>query len=237
MTPSAGALEDQHQTLVFKTKERAAYDAWFESRPLGSDCQWSAWDAACDWKKTQVEHVGWQHRLLDPLEGPGIWLFCDAAAAALLRHKKHYEVRPVFAPVVTDRVGTTKDQPSATPVADLTSNMLVAACRIGTDQFIHRYLMSCSAGREDGALKAVMHRHLCEFYVAVYYGYADPDQSARKNHPACKAVHRATQEGLTDYMDEVIGFPINGRPDYDKLGPAFFDKFHAIAVEALKSMG
>ncbi len=128
------------------------------------------------------------------------------------------------------------DEPSATSPADLTAKMLASACRIGTDHFIHHYLMSCSAGREDGAMKATMHQHLCAFYVAVYYGYPDPDQSARKNHPACKAVHRATQEGLTDYMDEVIGFPIKGVPDYEKLAPAFFEKFHTIALATLEAL-
>ncbi len=42
-------------------------------------------------------------------------------------------------------------------------------------------------------------------------------------------IHDATQK-LTDYMDEVIGFPLeNKRPDYDTLAPKFFEEFIRLA--------
>jgi len=37
-------------------------------------------------------------------------------------------------------------------------------------------------------------------------------------------LHTKTQE-LTDYMDEVIGFPLNSIPDYDDMSKKFFAEF------------
>lgn len=122
------------------------------------------------------------------------------------------------------------------PDAAALMQMLEWACRVHTDFLVHRYLMSCADGREDGAEKALRHRELCAFYVSVVYGYADPDVACRECGDAYKAVHTATQQ-LTDHMDEVIGFPLRGRPDYDVLAPAFFKKFHALAMQALLDGG
>jgi len=69
-------------------------------------------------------------------------------------------------------------------------------------------------------------------YVAVVHGFADPDVARREREEAYMAVHTETQR-LTDYMDEVIGFPLSGRPDYDTLAPAFFKRFHTLAMQAL----
>lgn len=110
--------------------------------------------------------------------------------------------------------------------------MLEWACRVHTDFLVQRYLMSCADGREDGAEKALRHRELCAFYVAVVHGYADPEVACREREDAYVAAHAATQQ-LTDYMDEVIGFPLRGRPDYYTLAPAFFKQFHALAMQAL----
>ena len=112
--------------------------------------------------------------------------------------------------------------------------MLEWACRVHTDFTVQRYLMSCADGREDGAEKALRHRELCAFYVAVVHGYADPDTDCREHEDAYATAHTATQQ-LTDHMDEVIGFPLRGRPDYATLAPAFFKKFHALAMQALTS--
>jgi hypothetical protein len=130
--------------------------------------------------------------------------------------------------VVSQARGRVASEPSAAALA----RMLEWACRVHTDFFVQRYLMSCAEGREDGAEKALRHRELCAFYVAVVHGYADPDVACRERSAAYEAIHTATQQ-LTEYLDEVIGFPLRGRPDYSTLAPAFFKKFHALAMQAL----
>lgn len=110
--------------------------------------------------------------------------------------------------------------------------MLEWACRVHTDHMVHRYLLSNSKGRLDGAEKALRHLELCAFYVAVVYGYASPEEARQEHHEAWLKVHTATQ-ALTDYLDEQIGFPLDCRPDYDLLAPKFFKKFHALAMQAL----
>lgn len=37
----------------------------------------------------------------------------------------------------------------------------------------------------------------------------------------------------SEHRDQVIGFPVVGRPDYDTLEPLFFEKFHVLAMRAL----
>ena len=107
------------------------------------------------------------------------------------------------------------------------------ACRIYTDFLIHRYLQSNAEGRHDGYEKATRHTELCAFYVAIKHGVADVDSiPSRCHHEDFDAVHEATQ-ALTSYLDQAIGFPIIGHPDYNDLVPKFFDKFHEIAVRVL----
>lgn len=127
---------------------------------------------------------------------------------------------------------TENDRPSTMSKALRDATMLEWACRVHTDFMVNRYLMSCSDGREDGAEKALRHSELCSFYVAVVHGFSDPDVARREREEAYMAVHTETQH-LTDYMDEVIGFPLSGRPDYDALAPAFFKRFHTLAMQAL----
>lgn len=100
---------------------------------------------------------------------------------------------------------------------------------------ISKYLMSCSEGSWSGANKALTHIEMCQFYVAVYRGI-DPDRVRRYNEADFKAVHTATQ-ALTDHLDEEIGFPLMGKPDYDRLEPAFFERFHELATQQLRRRG
>lgn len=114
--------------------------------------------------------------------------------------------------------------------------MFKQACWLHLSHTIHRYLMSNADGRQDGAEKAMRHIQLCTFYVAAVRGVDDLDR-VRSGYPVAyeddfQAVHSATQE-LTDHLDEVIGFPLKGRPDYDTLAPLFFQRFHALAMGAL----
>jgi len=108
---------------------------------------------------------------------------------------------------------------------------------------IHRYLMANTAGRLDGNEKADVHLRLSNIYVASQMGIVDADGAKRvmagaktrddgwvqHGTMAYTYIHDATQK-LTDYMDEVIGFPIDDtRPDYDALAPKFFEEFIRLA--------
>lgn len=111
-------------------------------------------------------------------------------------------------------------------------NLFKNACFISCNFAMMRYLMSNAHGRQDGAEKALRHAELCIFYVAAVKGMKDTDLVRRFHEDAFKAVHKNTQK-LTDNLDEEIGFPLESRPDYDELLPLFFEKFHALALEAL----
>lgn len=113
--------------------------------------------------------------------------------------------------------------------------MFKQACRLHLDHTINRYLMSNAHGRLDGAEKAQRHIQLCTFYVAAVRGVDDLDMVRRgleSHEDDFQAVHEATQ-ALTDHLDEVIGFPLDDRPDYDALVPLFFERFHELALQAL----
>lgn len=111
-------------------------------------------------------------------------------------------------------------------------DMFKSACRIHTRFMVARYLISNADGRQDGAEKAQRHLELCQFYVAAVRGHGDPERVRREYEDDFQAVHGATQK-LTSYLDEAIGFPLTGRPDYDQLGPLFFEQFHELAMAAL----
>ena len=107
------------------------------------------------------------------------------------------------------------------------------SAKIHTFFDVHRYLMANAHGRRDGAEKARRYRNLCCYYVSVYLGI-DPD-AVDLECAEYVAVHEATQDGLTDCLDESIGFPTDSRPDYDALAPLFFERFHELAVNALRA--
>lgn len=106
------------------------------------------------------------------------------------------------------------------------------ACWLHCQFAIGRYLMSNASGRQNGAEKAIRHEELCSFYVAAVNGVDDLDLVRRYHEQAYQTVHTKTQE-LTDFLDEMIGFPLNSQPDYDNLAPKFFEDFHSLALEAL----
>ena len=102
-------------------------------------------------------------------------------------------------------------------------------CRADTSFYICRYLIANTDGRLDGAEKAEKHILLCEYYLEAFAieKYSDDWMELFEQ------IHDNTQE-LTDKMDEKIGFPIKGRPDYDSLEPKFFDIFHSIATKTIE---
>ena len=105
------------------------------------------------------------------------------------------------------------------------------ACWLHLQLAVTRYLLCNSVGRLDGAEKAHRHMEMCTFYVAVVRG-VELERVRRDHEDDYQRVHTNTQK-LTDYLDEVIGFPLHERPDYDRLAPKFFEKFHALALEVL----
>ncbi len=110
------------------------------------------------------------------------------------------------------------------------------ACRIHTDMLVHRYLLSCSEKHGNGVLKATVHAELCAFYVAVFRDMDDLDAVRRHHESDYQAVRTATANDLTDCLEDKIGFPIRGRPDYHSLAPVFFDRFHEIAVATMQEI-
>jgi len=112
------------------------------------------------------------------------------------------------------------------------------------DRHVHRYLLVNTVGRENGAEKAEHHLQMSYIYVASRMG-TSIDLASRisynwsykggtvYNSMLYKHIHDSTQE-LTNYMDEVIGFPLEEgvRPDYNELSIKFFNEFIRIADKA-----
>lgn len=106
------------------------------------------------------------------------------------------------------------------------------ACWLHCQTTIIQYLLSNTHGRENGTAKAIHHAELCRFYVAVVKNVSDVELVRHSFEDEYQAVHLKTQE-LTDYLDEVIGFPLDSSPDYEALAPLFFINFHQLALDAL----
>lgn len=97
---------------------------------------------------------------------------------------------------------------------------------------IHRYLIANTDGRLDYHQKAEQHIILCKIFLAGHF-MCEIDEAGMLYPDEFEVVHDDTQE-LTGYMDVKIGFPHQGRPDYGKLKPLFFDKFYELATDSLK---
>lgn len=106
------------------------------------------------------------------------------------------------------------------------------ACWLHLETAINQYLMSNAHGHRNGAEKALTHIDLCVFYVAVFYSVQDINLVRRRYDGAFRAVHESTQL-LTDNLDTAIGFPLEERPDYERLAPLFFAQFHELSMKAL----
>lgn len=95
---------------------------------------------------------------------------------------------------------------------------------------IVKYLTACSSEHLNGAAKTENHIVLVQTYVGA--ALLKPPGSVLIIDPEFEIVHDATQE-LTDQMDVVIEFPLEGQPDYATLAPRFFHKFLEFASAAL----
>jgi len=85
---------------------------------------------------------------------------------------------------------------------------------------IHRYLLSCTFGREDSCEKASRHINISNIILA----FLNAKPYNIKDHEVSMEIHDYLAEILTDRMDEVIGFPLDRRPyDYDELVNKFFN--------------
>lgn len=120
------------------------------------------------------------------------------------------------------------------PAASSDAEKLKQACWLHLNHAIHRYLISNADGRENPGEKAEQHLVMSYFYVAMHKGLEIEDVRL-DHHDANMAVHDHTQS-LNSYLDEQIGFPLRGWPDYDDLAPKFFERFHALAMEALAGL-
>lgn len=111
-------------------------------------------------------------------------------------------------------------------------NRFKHVCWLHLSFAVNRYLMSNADGRWDGAEKAARHLEMSYFYVAAVRG-VEIDAARMHHHDEYMAVHDRTQ-ALTENLDVEIGFPLVGRPDYEHLAPLFFEKFHDLAMQALR---
>jgi hypothetical protein len=105
------------------------------------------------------------------------------------------------------------------------------ACEIYCDYTISRYLIVNTSGQENGIEKASRHQELCEFYADVF-GWMNNDSFT--DTEAIETLHD-TSQSLTSYLDAQIGFPLTGRPDYDKFRKLFFERFHELAMSVYES--
>ncbi len=93
------------------------------------------------------------------------------------------------------------------------------------------YLESNAYGMWDGARKADSHARLCELFVskrlALEVLSVAPYLKVEGEY-LVSLVRKATLP-LTDYLDEVIGFPLERAPNYKRLVPEFVGKFLQLA--------
>jgi hypothetical protein len=106
------------------------------------------------------------------------------------------------------------------------------ACRLHTKFLVSRLLISSAYGGWMSAEKSQRHMQLCRFYVAAVRGMDDTEQ-VMVGCEDFKFVKDQTLN-LTDNLNESIGFPLDYPPDYEKFEPLFFEKFHLLALKALK---
>lgn len=121
-----------------------------------------------------------------------------------------------------------------------TTTALERALWLLMDFDINRYLMANTAGRLNGGEKAERHLALCTTYCMVMLDVGLPNgdrafgRLSSERRSLMMFIHDWTQT-LTGYMDTEIGFPIEDRPDYDKLAPKFFARFIELCEEAVEA--
>lgn len=108
---------------------------------------------------------------------------------------------------------------------------LFSAMQLLTRLDVAQYLLSNTRKRGNGAKKAVHHEELTKTFVAVWRG-CDPDRVRLRFEDDYKAVHDTTARELTNRLDEVIDFDLNGYVD-DALMDRFFVRFFEIANRVL----
>jgi len=108
------------------------------------------------------------------------------------------------------------------------NKFLKNACRASIEFNCSRYLLAIS--RNDGAAKAIQHKNLVEFYVALATG-CSIDNAQIFAFPLYRHIHYTTQE-LTNDLDVKIGFKRDQYID-EVMILKFFDSFHNIAMKSI----
>ncbi|RUU78234.1 hypothetical protein [Mesorhizobium sp. M7A.F.Ca.MR.362.00.0.0] len=111
------------------------------------------------------------------------------------------------------------------------SDHFLNAMRLLTRLNCAQYLLSNLRKRPNGALKAHHHEQLTRLYVAAVRG-VDPDLVRRIHDADYHAVHDATAAELTNQLDQIIAFDLDGDVG-DRLIERFFRAFHRIALRVL----
>jgi len=92
------------------------------------------------------------------------------------------------------------------------------------ERYINQYLIACTSGRENGTMKSYLHIELVTIAVSAIELCPLDAVEVGDEETLFGRLHTKTQK-LTDYMDEVIGFPLNSIPDYDDMSKKFFAEF------------
>lgn len=64
------------------------------------------------------------------------------------------------------------------------------ACKLHTELYIHRYLMSNAYGCWNSAEKAECHTALCKFYVCLFKAHDSSDTVRQKYEDEYQAIHK-----------------------------------------------
>lgn len=99
------------------------------------------------------------------------------------------------------------------------------------------YLKSNAKGRQDGFLKADTHQKLSTLFVSEYFSISlkEAGELLYQGDERIWSMVRVSTLPLTDYLDEVIGFPLDMAPNYRLLTPKFVAEFKRLATEGLQS--
>lgn len=95
---------------------------------------------------------------------------------------------------------------------------------------INRYLMANAKGLEDGSIKAETHDLICAKFISESFCISEGKAKKLTVYSCGESENlvqmvRSESRKLTDNLDEVIGFPLDKAPNYNRLIPKFKHEF------------
>jgi len=121
----------------------------------------------------------------------------------------------------------------AQPVYELDTSELRSALWLLTHVHVMQYLLANTRARGNGAHKAHHHGEITRIYVGVLR-CSEPDnlQRSKNGWDDFTRLHDISAAKLTNRLDEVIGFDLDGYVD-DEICQKFFMEFRKIAMNVL----